>query len=198
MEAFESFVALALEAEKFVVSSAVKFDVKRRTAKRDYEEEQQHGYEVDLVAARSDALVLATVKSFFGSGGVRSEEVLGTTSSEKKRKLYLLLNDPIIRDSVIKAAADRYGYRLDQIELRMYVGRFAAPIKGHHEKAIREWAATQKVGRGSIQIIGVRDVVGSVREAASRKQYRDNAVLVTMKVLEAAGILEVKLPDDIG
>ena len=43
MEAFESFVALALEAEKFVVSSAVKFNVKRRTAKLDYEEEQTHG-----------------------------------------------------------------------------------------------------------------------------------------------------------
>lgn len=198
MEAFESFVALALEAEKFVVSSAVKFDVRRRTAKVEREEEQTHGYEVDLVAARSDALVLATVKSFFGSGGVRSEDVLGTTTNDKTRKLYLLLNDTTVRDGVVRAAAERYGYPLDQVELRMYVGKFAAPVKGHHEKAIREWAGTQNVGRGPIRIIRVDEVVGKVREAASRKQYRDNAVLVTMKVLEAAGVLKVDLPDDIG
>jgi hypothetical protein len=39
-----------------------------------------------------------------------------------------------------------------------------------------------------------REVVGSVREAASHEQYRDNPVLVTMKVLEAAGMLTEKLP----
>lgn len=175
METFEAFVALALEAENFVVSSSVKFDVRRRTAKVERTEEQTHGYEVDLVAARADALVLATVKSFLGSGGVRSEEVIGTTSDHKKRKLYLLLNDATVRDGVVRAAADRYRYALDRVELRMYVGRFAAPVKGHHEKAIREWAATQNVGQGPIQIIGVDQVVSKVRESASRKQYRDNA-----------------------
>ena len=46
--------------------------------------------------------------------------------------------------------------------------------------------------------MGVTEVVDSVREAASHKQYRDNAVLVTMKVLEAAGILDLQLPDDVG
>ena len=60
MEAFEQFVALALEAERLVVSSALKFPVKRRTRKTAYEEWQTHGFEVDLVAARADKLVLAT------------------------------------------------------------------------------------------------------------------------------------------
>lgn len=77
MEAFESFVAIALEADGFVVSPAVKFDVKRRTRKAAYKEMQTHGYEVDLVAARSDQLVLATLKSFLGSAGVRAEDVMG-------------------------------------------------------------------------------------------------------------------------
>ncbi len=31
---------------------------------------QTHGYEVDLVGARSDRLVLATVQSYLGSRGV--------------------------------------------------------------------------------------------------------------------------------
>jgi hypothetical protein len=65
MEAFEQFVAVALESEGFVVSSAVKFDVSRTTRKAAYTEVQKHGYEVDLIGARANHLVLATVKSFF-------------------------------------------------------------------------------------------------------------------------------------
>ena len=74
MEAFESFVALALEAERLVVSEAIKFPVTRPVAKAARHEIQTHGYEVDLVGARADRLVLATVKSFFGSRGVASED----------------------------------------------------------------------------------------------------------------------------
>jgi len=37
-----------------------------------------------------------------------------------------------------------------------------------------------------------------VHAAAAQRQYRDNAVLVTMKVLEAAGMLPSDLPTDIG
>jgi len=40
------------------VSEAVKFRVKRRTAKTSHEETQTHGFEVDLVGARADRLVL--------------------------------------------------------------------------------------------------------------------------------------------
>jgi len=38
VEAFESFVALALEHENLVVSEAVKFPVRRRTRRTAYEE----------------------------------------------------------------------------------------------------------------------------------------------------------------
>ncbi len=38
-------------------------------------------------------------------------------------------------------------------------------------------------------MFGVDDVVKAVRHAAQSKTYRDNPVLVTMKVLEAVGQL---------
>ncbi len=133
--------------------------------------------------------MLATVKSFFGSRGVVSEHVMGTAGDARARNLYLLLNDPAIRDGVIAAAADRYGYPLSQVTVRLYVGRFAAPTKGYHEAAIRDWCADQHVGGGSIEVYALADVVESVREAAASKTYRDNPVLVTMKVLDAAGLL---------
>ena len=198
MEAYESFVAVALAEEGFVVSEAAKFPVELKTRKAAYDEYQTHGFEVDLVAARSDRLVLATVKSFFGSRGVVSEHVIGTTTDDAARKRYALLNDPIVRSTVIKAAAQRFGYRLSQVELRLYVGRFAGPIQGHHEKVIRQWCRNQRVGRGSIRVFDVNAVLEQVRHAANSRQYRDNAVLVTMKVLESAGVLSLKLPDDIG
>ncbi len=195
MEAFESFVALALEREGFVVSEAVKFPVQLQTRKAAYKEMQTHGYEVDLVGARADRLVLATVKSFFGSRGVVADHVTGETTNERGRKLYLLLNDRTIRDQVIAEAAKRYGYKKRDVQLRLYVGRFAAPTKRTHETRIRAWAAKQRAGSGPIEVFGLDEVVGKVRAAAAHKQYRDNPVLVTMKVLEAAGLLNRDLPE---
>ena len=190
MEAFESFIALALEDEGFVVSGAVKFPVVITTKKQAYTESQKHGFEVDLVGARADRLVLATVKSFFGSGGVRSEHVTGTSDSERGNKLYALLYNKTIRRKVIKEAVSRYGYRTSQVELRLYVGRFAAPVQGHHREAIERWAARQRVGAGPIKVYGVDQVVDRVRAVSARKQYRDDPAIVAIKVLEAAGELK--------
>src|ERR1700722_4913359 len=59
-----------------MVSSGIKFSVKGQTRKAT-KEIQKHGYEVDLVGARADKLVLASVKSFFGSQRVRAKDVTG-------------------------------------------------------------------------------------------------------------------------
>lgn len=195
MEAFEAFVAIALESEGLVVSDAVKFPVQRPTKKAKYEEIQTHGYEVDLVGARRDKLVLATVKSFFGSSGVKAGEVIGESG---KTKGYMLLNDSVIREGVIDEAAKQYGYPRDKIWLRLYVGKFAAPIRRTHEPRIREWCASVHAGAGPITVVGLDEVVAQVRKAASKKQYRDNPVLVSMKVLQTAGLLDVDLPKEVG
>jgi hypothetical protein len=191
VEAFESFVAVALEAEHFVVSGGVKFRVKLPTRKAAYVEEQTHGYEVDLVGARADRLVLASVKSAFGSRGVVAEHVTGETSDERASRRYRLLNDDdeVVRTRVVAEAAKRYRYRPDQVQLRLYVGRFSGRKAGEHEQRVRAWAAKQHVGGGPIEVIGVQEVVRVVREAAGDTQYRDSAVLVTLKALQEAGQL---------
>lgn len=188
MEAFESFVALAMEDEGLVVSSAVKFPVTRRTAKAQHEETQTHGFEVDLVAANADNLVLASVKSFFGSRGVVAGHVDGSAGGTSAR-LYAMLNDPVVREQVLAGACSRYGYSEDRVEFRLYVGRFAAPTKGENEQRVRAWAAKTIVGSGPIQVVGVKDVVDVVRRVAASKQYRDDPALVALKVLDAAGHL---------
>jgi hypothetical protein len=193
MEAFESFVAIALEAEGLVVSEAVKFKVALLTKKAAYAETQTHGYEVDLVGARSDRLVLATVKSFFGSRGVAAEHVTGTTANDAARKRYRLLNDPELRAAVVSAACARFGYEPCHVQLRLYAGKFAGVAQGIHEQQIREWCANQVAGGGPIEVVGIKQILAKVLDAAAQTQYRDNAVLVTLKVLEAAGLLTQKL-----
>lgn len=196
MEAFESFVALTMEAAtedgRLVVSEAIKFPVTRQTAKTSHVETQTHGFEVDLVGARQDKLVLATVKSFFGSRGVVAEHVMGLSPTKRFNALYALINDPVVRDAVINAASKRYSYPIDEIELRLYVGKFVGDKTGEHERLIREWAATQIVGAGPIRVFGLKDIIATARQVASSTTYRDNPALVAIKVMEAAGMLVPK------
>lgn len=173
-----------------VVSEALKFPVTQQTTSG----RQTHGYEVDLVGARADQLVLASVKSFFGSTGVVAEHVMGTAAKASFNKRYALLNNAVVRETVVEGAAERFGYPLDHVELRFYVGKFAGAKTGTHEKRIRDWCASQHVGAGPIRVVGVSEVVAQVRDEAAAKQYRDNAALVAMKVLEAAGALSWTLP----
>lgn len=184
MEAFEQFVALAMEAEGLVVSGGLKFPVLVHVQKASHTEDQTHGFEVDLVGARSDRLVLATVKSYFGSRGVVAGEVDGTAPRNTGR--YSLLHKPHVRETVARLAAERFGYSLESLEMRLYVGRFAP---GHHEREVRQWCAGQVVGRGRIRVVDAHEVVAAVRGVAASKEYRDSAVLATLKVLQATGAL---------
>jgi hypothetical protein len=185
MEAFESFVALSMSKEGLVVSGPLKFMIKKKTKKAVHDEYQTHGYEVDLIGARSDKLVLGTVKSFFGSDGVRSKEVSGESNAVGTAG-YKLLNDIDLRASVINEACLRYGYSEDQVELRLYAGKFAGK---NGENEVREWAATQIVGSGPIRVFGVKEVVADVKELAASKTYVDNPALVAVKVLAYAETL---------
>lgn len=82
-------------------------------------------------------------------------------------------------------AAQRFGFSLDQVELRLYVGKFASK----NEDGVRTRSSTQVVSSGPIEVFAAAEVVEVVRELAKAKQYRDNAVLATIKALEAAGAL---------
>jgi hypothetical protein len=195
VEAFEQFVALFLEQQDFVVSSAVKFPFARRTRRTDHKEVQTHGYEVDLVGARGDRLILATVKSFLGSRGVVSDHVTGVSPDTAANKRYALLNDVELRRSVVRQAARRYGYSVSQVQLSLYVGRFSGPVKGENEQVVRDWCKKQRVGAGRIEVKNLDDMVPAVIDAATTaKQYRDNPVLVTMKLLQATGMLRPNVP----
>lgn len=185
MEAYESFVALAMETEGLVVSEAVKFPVKRQTKKVEYAEFQTHGFEVDLVGARRNKLVLSTVKSFFGSAGVQAHEVTG----QRNGGGYALLNDPDVQHQVLHGACERYGYESVQVEFRLYVGKFAGKASRLHEPIIRKWCSEQVAGGGPIVVFDAHDVALKVRSVAESKSYRDNPAIVAMKVLAEADML---------
>jgi hypothetical protein len=62
------------------------------------------------------------VKSFFGSAGVQAHEVMGERGNTRG---YALLNDQDVQQQVLDGACGRYGYRRNEVELRLYVGKFA-------------------------------------------------------------------------
>ncbi len=183
MESFEQVCRVSLEAEGFAVSGNVKFFVRRRTKKKESIEFQTHGYEVDLVGARNGKLVLAEVKSFLGSRGVSREGFVGLAKeggSGSRVSLFKLFNDGDLRKSVVGEACKRYGYPRSDVEMRLYVGKFA----GGHEESVRLHLASFRHPR--VEVIGVDEIVSKLIEQAENRAYIDDPVLVTVKALDAA------------
>jgi hypothetical protein len=189
MEAFEHVVKVHLEAKGYVVTSGVKFPICRTIKKRSGRVERQtHGYEVDLIAARQDSLMLCSVKSFFGSLGVCCEGFVGLAKNPRKPSLarYSLFNDAEVREGIIRGASERYGYSPRQICLALFVGRFRSE---HDERAIREHLGTMRAGGGCVQVIGLSELIQTLRDVASRGTYINDPVVVTLKALREAGQL---------
>lgn len=180
MESFEHVCKVALEAEGFVVTTNVKFFVTRKTSRADRHEEQTHGYEVDLLGARHDRLVLGEVKSYFGSYGVSRQDFRGLADESKTTHFsrYKLLNDDDLRAEVVRLACERYGYPSDYVEFRLFAGHFR---NGHEE------AVTAHLAQRGVRVVSLPAIADAVIGAASRKTYTDDPVIMTVKALSAAG-----------
>jgi hypothetical protein len=85
-------------------------------------------------------------------------------------------------------AAEKFGYRESQVEMRLYGGKFKYGEKGLSE--VREWASKQKVGSGPISVFSGAEIASVVVELAKSKTYRDNEVLMTVKVLLASELIK--------
>lgn len=184
MESFEHLCKVALEAEGFVVTGNVKFSVRRQTKKTAYEEFQEHGYEVDLVAARARRLVLCEVKSYLGSGGVSRQSFRGLAVEDRRTSFdrYKLFNDPELRSAVTTQACARYGYSESQVQWRLYAGKFA----GGHETEVRDHLSAL---RPPVKVIGLEEIVDSLVNLAEKRTYTDDPVVMTVKALAAANRL---------
>jgi hypothetical protein len=184
VESFEQLCKVALEAEHFVVTGNVKFFVRRKTRKVAYDEYQEHGYEIDLVGARGDQLVLAEVKSYLGSHGVNRQGFRGLADETKATFFdrFKLLNEPQLRAEVCARACEQFGYKSHQLKYRMYVGKFA----NSHESAVREHLAKMDP---PVQVVGLNELVERLVSLASKRTYVDDPVVMTVKALATAGRL---------
>jgi hypothetical protein len=182
MEAFEHIVKVFLESQGYVVTTNIKFPVQRRTKKAIYEEYQTHGYEVDIVGAKSNSLLLGSVKSFFGSGGVNKQGFKGIADPTKKTHYdsYKMFNVPEIRDGIIKEASSKYNYPREQIQLCIFVGRFSFG---------EEQIITNYLEEKHIKVYNLQMIVEGLLEAAKPNTYMNDPVVVTIKALQLAGFL---------
>lgn len=177
MEAFEHVVKVYLEDQGYVVTSNVKFPIRRRTRKVAVEEYQTHGYEVDIVAAKHGSLLLGFVKSYLGSGGVDRQGFRGIAESGRKTDFgrYAVFNEPDIRQGIVQGAERRFGYPPEATQLVLYVGRF----KNGHERAVRD-----HLGRQGAKVVGLAEIVEGILALADSKTYVNDPVVVTLKCLK--------------
>lgn len=183
MEGFEHLVKVAMESEGLVCDGPMKFPVQRPTRRKSRAEKQTHGYEVDVVGARRNLLVLASVKSWFGSKGVSVQGFCGLADDQKRinYKAYALFNFDDIRDGVIAEASKRFGYSPEQVELR-FVGKFKSEAA---QAAITAHLGSMVVGRGPVRVFGLREIVEAVEQVAASKTYINDPVVITVKSLTA-------------
>ena len=184
MEGFEHVVKVALETENLIVSSNLKFPVKRQTKNGRI---QEHGYEIDLVGARHDRLVLASVKSFFGSKGVNRQGFETLADSKKRKHLgrFTLFNDPKIQKGIVTKAAARFGYSEDKVEVRLYVGKFFEKDKAD----IIQHVHNNSFGCWKIKVIDLNEIVAVLFKVLENKTYFNDPVVMTLKALEKAKLL---------
>ncbi len=113
---------------------------------------------------------------------------MGTGGDRRFRALYLLLNDPVIRSGVVRSAAGGTATP----KTRSGCGCMSAdsPLPSSTPTSRRSESGRQhRSWAGPIEVYGLPDMIQVVRKVAGSKTYRDNSVLVTMKVLDAAGLL---------
>jgi hypothetical protein len=185
VEGFEHLVKVALETENLIVAGNLKFYVERRTRKKHKEEKQKHGYEVDLVGARHDLLVLASVKSFFGSKGVNCQGFIGLADETKKSHydLYKLFNYPDIRCGVVAEAARQFGYSEEEVELRLYVGKFQNDTA---KDRIKSHLGNICCGLGPIKVFCLDEILDRLLRVLDSKTYFNDPVVMTLKALQHA------------
>ena len=168
------------------ISTNVKFPVRRRTKKLAYEEYQEHGYEVDLVAARADELLLGSVKSYFGSFGL-SRQFFREIADGSKRKWWEhneLFNEPEVQAGILSGAAERFGYPSARIFLGLFVGKF----KSGDEANIRAHLEQMRFGGGAVRLFDLRTIAAGVIAEAGKKTYRDDPVIVAVKCMLESGL----------
>lgn len=193
MEAFEQVVKVFLEAKGYVVTSNVKFPVRRKTKKVKYDEYQTHGYEVDIVAARHDSLILGSVKSFFGSVGINRQGFRGIADNSRQTHFqnYAMFNEREVREGILLEAEKRYGYPQSQTQFYLFAGKF----KAGDEIVITDHLNGIEAGAGPVRVVNLESIVEGLLEAAQSKTYYNDPVVMTLKALKEAGV-QLKSPKD--
>lgn len=188
MEAFEQLVKVYLEHEGYVVTTNVKFAARRKTKKTAYDEYQTHMYEIDVVGARQGSLVLGSVKSFLGSGGVDRQGFRGIADESKTCWFnhYAVFNDPDLRDQILAGAAERFGYPLRQTVLKLFVGRF----RPNDKVDVTRHLSAIEVGAGPIEVVDIHAIMKGLIEASRSKTYYNEPVIMTIKALKEAKLLK--------
>ncbi len=177
MESYEHVTKVWMEAQGFIVSSGVKFPLKLPTNKKSRAESQKHGYEIDLIAARQDRLVLVNVKSYFGSKGL-------SLTGLKNEKMF---SRDEVWEGIITGACNRYGYSRDKIELWVVAGL----VSPRNKTTILKYLQILATDRGTpTRFFDAADVAQGLVDSTESKTYINDPVIATVRTLREARFLK--------
>jgi hypothetical protein len=176
MESYEHVVKVWMESKGYAVSSGVKFMLKLPTQKKVWKEEQEHGYEVDLIAARRDKLVLVNVKSYFGSKGL---SLVGL----QREKMFS--RDEVWK-GIFKGACERYGYSRDQVELWVVAGRVRRIEQTRVRDFLKEFSKRWDLQTAFFTAV---EVANGLMAATDSKTYMNDPVIATVRTFRETGHL---------
>ena len=127
------------------------------------------------------------MKSFFGSKGVNRQGFDGIADSSRKTEFgpYRIFNDQAVRNGIIAEAMARYGFPRNSVRIKLFVGRFSpghrAVIEGHLH-ALEDDGVRMAVE-------GLEEIMDGLIEEAQKRTYINDPVIMTIKALDAAGLL---------
>jgi len=91
-----------------------------------------------------------------------------------------MFNERRVRNGVLKAASDRYGYPKGKIQFALFCGKFTAC----DEAVVRRHLRAMKVGAGPIWVIGPKQIVEGIIGFPKNRTYINDPVLATLKLLQ--------------
>jgi hypothetical protein len=102
---------------------------------------------------------------------------------------FLFINNKKKRTELIALAAEKFGYQVKDVEVRLYAGKYAG-LTG--EKEIREWASKQILGGGPLQVVNALQLSQVINALAQESHYQNNVAIAFAKTQIEAQLIQAR------
>ncbi len=100
-----------------------------------------------------------------------------------------MINDKKKRAELIELVAEKYGYDVKDVEVRLYAGKFAGKTG---EQLIRDWASKQILGGYELQVVNALQLSTVIEALAKETHYQNNIAVAFAKTQFEAALIRAR------